>query len=132
MIPPGIYVVSAFVFVPSLCLLCLCWMRVFPDRQKTEVPDWRSYCIRTALFIAISATPFMIFGIFSYLKNGGGIHGSMPTAGVWMLFMRISNWAVIATFLLAFLGKGKGKVTLLGWGVSLLFAEAIVVLIAFD
>ena len=74
----------------------------------------------------------MIFGIFSYLKNGGGIHGSMPTAGVWMLVLRISNWAVIAAFLLAFLGKGKGKVTLIGWGFSLLLAEAIVALIAFD
>ena len=74
----------------------------------------------------------MIFGIFSYLNNGGGIHGSMPTAGVWMLLVRISNWAVIAIFLLAFLGKGKGKVTLLVWGFSLLFAEAIVALIAFD
>jgi hypothetical protein len=74
----------------------------------------------------------MIVGIFSYLRNGGGIHGSMPTAGVWMLVLRISNWAVIPTFLLAFLGKGKGKVTLIGWGFSLLFAEAIVALIAFD
>jgi len=74
----------------------------------------------------------MILGIFSYLKNGGGMHGSIPTAGVWTLFVPISNLAVIGTLLLGFLGKGKGKVTLLGRGLSVLFAEAIVVLIAFD
>ena len=132
MIPPGIYVISAVVLVPSLCLLRVGWKRVFAGAQKTEGLDWRRYCIRAALFIASSATPFMIVGIFSYLRNGGGIHGSMPTAGVWMLVLRISNWAVIAAFLLAFLGKGKGKVTLIGWGFSLLLAEAIVALIAFD
>ena len=47
---------------------------------------------QAALFIAASATLLMIRGIFSYLSNGGGIHGSTRPLDSGSHFVALLIW----------------------------------------
>jgi hypothetical protein len=130
--PPGIYLISALLYMIPLSFLCVAWR---DDRRRAEGPihpNWRSGCLRAALLAASCATPLSLMFVFSYLNHNGGIHGSEPSPGLWRVMGPVSNAAVVFSFAMALLGKGVGRGKLIGWALGVIGAVAVTVQLALD
>jgi hypothetical protein len=102
-------------------------------RNKTAVyPDWRSYCLRLALFVGILATLAAMSFWLSWTYSGGSPHGLMPAPGPWLILRRIAKWLVVATVALGALAKGKGTLLVIGSAVSIVFVVFLLSLLEMD
>jgi hypothetical protein len=130
--PLGMYVVSGVLFLLPCSLLGVAWRRLTMDGQESAKPSWRTHCISAALLVASSATLVSVVSIVSWLHSGGSPHGLGPPPGLWKLLGPVLKWTLIASVVLATLGKGKGRILVLGGSVSVVLVMAIVFVLDMD
>lgn len=130
--PAGIYVLTILLYTLPCIFLWAAWKRETTATVGEFRPLWRASCLKAGLIGAASATALSLIFLFSYLRNGGGIHGSRTTPGLWTMLGPISAAALVSSLMLAAIGKSKGKLLLIGWLLGVFAAEYIVFQLAFD
>jgi len=70
--------------------------------------------------------------LVSFLYNGGGIHGSQTSPGIWKAFGPISAGMVVLSFLLATALRSRGTLLLVAWLLGVFAANYAVFQLAFD
>jgi len=84
-------------------------------------PVWRNYFGKAALAFAVFSTALEMAFFFSWFHNGGSPHGLMPTTGLWKRLGPAAGWTLVASVILSVPGKGKWRLLIPAWAVSLLF-----------
>jgi hypothetical protein len=130
--PLGVYFLSCVLYTIPVLFLLAAWNADTRNRHETVLPRWRRDCLKAALLAASIATGLSVIFIFSYLNNGGGIHGSTPSHGLWQVLGPVSDGVGAVSLVLAALGKGKGRVKLFGWALGTVVAVVITFGIAMD
>jgi hypothetical protein len=130
--PAGIYVLAMSLYTLPCILLWAAWQRETRTMIGELRTPWRVSCLKSGFIGAASATALSLVFLFSYLRNGGGIHGSHTTPGLWTMLGPISVAVQFLSLMLATIGKTKVKLFLIGWIVAVFAAEYIVFQVAFD
>jgi hypothetical protein len=129
--PLGIYILAALFYLVPSCFLWAAWIRA-GKALEVPLPRWRVTSLRAAFFAAVCATVMSLIFIFSYLHNGGGIHGSQTSPGIWKVLGPASSGIAVVSLLVGVAGRGKGKLLLVGWFLAIFAAEYAVFQLAFD
>lgn len=129
--PHGIYVLAVFLYIVPCSFLLAAWIRT-GSALKVPLPTWRTNSLRVAFIGATCATAMGLIFLFSYLHNGGGIHGSQTSPGVWKV-LGPTSWAIeVASLLVGVAGRGKGKFLFIAWFLGIFAAQYVIVQLAFD
>jgi hypothetical protein len=105
-------------------------MRLSMGRVETRS---QNYAGRDAAPVAAAcATTLSLIFVFSYLRNGGGIHGSRTSPGLWTTLGPVSAGALVSSLLLAAIGRCRGKLLMVGWLFGIFAAEYVIFQVAFD
>ena len=92
-----------------------------------------AYVLHKASFIVAAwATTLSLIFVFSYLRNGGGIHGSRTSPGLWTTLGPVSAGALVSSWLPAAIGRSKGKLLMAGWLFGIFASEYVIFQVAFD
>jgi hypothetical protein len=126
------YVLAILLYTLPCMFLWAAWKRETRTTLGESRPPWRASCLKAGFIVAASATALSLTFLFSYLRNGGGIHGSSATPGLWTTLGPISAAALVSSLLLAAIGKSKGNLLLIGWLLGVFVVEYIVFPVAFD
>jgi O-antigen/teichoic acid export membrane protein len=127
-----LYVISAMLFLLPCFLLGTTWHRVVRNDAEAIQPRWRTHSLRASFFIAAIATLLSMSFFVSFFYNGGDPHGMGPSPGLWKILGPASSYSIITSFLLALLGKGKGRIRLVGWAVAIVVVEAMIFVLGMD
>ena len=130
--PPGIYVLAMLLYTVPCGFLCAAWRRAIKAGLEELHPVSRASCLKSSFIAATCATALSLIFLFSYLHNGGGIHGSRTSPGLWTSLGLISTGTSAASLLLAAIGRGKGKLLLIGWLLGVFAAECVIFQVAVD
>ena len=115
------YICASILFLLPCSLLLVAWRRVFKSGPDSTRPNWRTYCLKTAVFVASFAALSSMAFIVSWLNNGGSPHGLDPTPGLWKDLGPVFGRSVVASIALASLGKGKGRLLVVGSALAVMF-----------
>jgi hypothetical protein len=126
------YFVAIFLFLIPLTLILVGWNRALRSPDDSPGPDWRTRCRTTSLFVASLAVPVGLAFIFAWLHQGGNPHGMGTPPGAWQILVRVYNWTLLASVILAIVGKGKGRFFVLGAAVAAVLADFAVITLDMD
>ena len=115
------YVISVVLFLIPVAILGIAFRGELKSGKELAQLDWRSYCMRLALIVAVIATLTSAGFWFSWTYNGGSPHGMMPAPGLWLSLRRVSKWLVVATVAIGAFAKGRGRLLVLGSAISICF-----------
>jgi hypothetical protein len=108
--------------IPSAFLIAA-WRRYFHGTGDPAIPRWRSYSGGGALVLASLATASaLVFFIFWLHRSGPD--GRLPL--VLNFVGRIGIWAFLASMPLSILGKGRWRLFILAWVISMWLAVALI------
>jgi len=130
--PTSVYVMSGILYLLPLILLVVVWIRVAQANSDLVVFLWRSRCITVAAALATVATIAAVCFDYSWLLNGGRMHGMVPSAGMWQTIRPILLYSFLGSILLATIGKGKGRFAVLAWAIGMVIVNLGVGLLAMD
>jgi hypothetical protein len=130
--PVGIYLLAGLLYALPCSLLWAAWRRETGTLPEGLRPSWRASCSKVAFVAAGLATALSLVFLFSYLRNGGGIHGSRTSPGLWNALGPVSAGMLVSSLLLATAGRSKGKLLLIGCVLGVFAAEYVVFQVAFD
>jgi hypothetical protein len=85
-----------------------------------------------ALTLASLATALELVFFFSWFHNGGSQHGMMPSLGIWKFTGRIAFWTFLTSILLTFFGKGRWRIPLSAWVVSVCLVVPLIFALEMD
>jgi hypothetical protein len=128
----GMYIVSGVLYFLPLSTLVAAWLGAAQSERESPRPKWRTFCFKSALFVASLATVTSMAFVFSWLHSGGSPHGMGPAPGVWQHLRPISNWTLIATIGLATSGKGKPRLLVYGSALAVILVETLVGILEMD
>jgi hypothetical protein len=74
---------------------------------------------RAALILAICSTLLELVFFYSWFHNGGSPHGLMLSPGIWKIVGRVSFWTFVASVAVALFGKGRWRIVISAWALSL-------------
>ena len=126
------YFVATFLFLIPLTLILVGWNRALRSSDDSPRPDWRTRCTTTSLFVASLAVPVGLAFIFAWLHQGGNPHGMGTPPGAWQILVRVYNWTLLASVILAIVGKGKGRLFVLGAAIAAVLADFAVITLDMD
>jgi hypothetical protein len=117
------YAITVTLFLIPMVVLGIAWRGEFRSEYGPAHRDWRSYCLRLALFLAtiatIAATGLALSKLCT-LQFVGSYHLRAPTCGGWVFPLReITKWSVVATVGIGVFAKRKGRLFLIGIVLSL-------------
>lgn len=115
----GMYVVTGVLFLIPCALLFFAMRSQF--RSDGALPLLRRYFSGAAVSIAGVSTIMHIVWNVSWLHEGGSPHGMRAGPGIWEPVGPILVWTFGIAIALSVLGKGKVRMLLLGWSVSMVF-----------
>ena len=126
------YIASGMLFLLPISLLLLAWRGASASEGVLRLPTWRKYFVKAALLTACVSTIVNIVWNASWLYNGGSPHGMGAGPGLWQsLGMFLASTFVLALVLSLF-GKGKVRIFLLGWSVSMYFVFQMIYILQVD
>jgi hypothetical protein len=126
------YICSSILFLLPCSLLLVAWSRVFKSGPDSARPNWRTYCLKAAVLVASLVTLASMAFIASWLSNGGSPHGLDPAPGLWKPLGPLFGRSVVLSVVLAALGKGKGRLLLVGSALANIFAVLMVLVLEMD
>ena len=130
--PAGVYVFAVLLYIFPSAFLWAAWRREaragFADVRNL----WRDSCLKVAFFIAACATVLSLMFRLSYLHNGGGIHGSRASHGLWKALGPISAGVSVLSFFLSAAVRSRGLPLLVGWLLGIFAANYAVFQVALD
>ena len=130
--PAGIYVLAILLYTLPCGFLWAASRREARTTLAEMQPLWRTFCIKLAFIVAACATTLSLIFVFSYLRNGGGIHGSRTSPGLWTTLGPVSAGALVSSWLPAAIGRSKGKLLMAGWLFGTFSSEYVIFQVAFD
>jgi hypothetical protein len=128
--PAGIYFFAVLFYALPSAFLWTAWRREI--RTVYERPSWRSSSSRMAFFAASCGTVLSFIFLLSNLYNGGGIHGSSPSPGLWKTLGPLSAGISVLSFLLATVSRCRGIPFLVGWLLGIFGANYAIFQLAID
>jgi hypothetical protein len=111
------YVATGVLFLIPCTLLLLATKNLF--RTDGTVPPLRRYLSGAAVLLAGVSTIMHIVWNASWLHAGGSPHGMRAGPGIWEPLGPILARTFAITIVLSLFGKGKVRMLLLGWTVSM-------------
>jgi len=128
----SVFIVATVLFLVPVGLLAAAWRQYFRGAVTTQIPRWRSFSGIVALLLASLATVLELVFFFSWFHNGGSPHGMMPSFGIWKFIGRIAYWTFLTSILLTFFGKGKWRVLVSAWVVSVCLVVPLIFTLEMD
>ena len=128
--PTGMYIVTGVLFLIPGTLLFFAGENL--SRTESTLSPWRRYFSMAALFIAIISTILNVVWNVSWLHEGGSPHGMRAGPGIWEPLGPILVWTLLIALVLSVFGKGKARMLLLGWSVSMLVVFQLIYMLQFD
>src|SRR5215469_4446489 len=125
-------IVAFVLFLIPSALLAAAWRRFIHAAGDAQTPRWRSYSGAGALSLASLATLLELIFFFSWFHNGGSPHGMSPSPGIWKFVGRIAFSMFVASVTLAFFGKGRWRVLISAWVVSLCLVVPLIFALEMD
>ena len=108
--------------LPSL-LLWLAWKCQSKDLNKLFIPRWRSASGKLSIALSACTTLLALIFFYSWFYNGGSPHGMTPPPGIWAGAGRATFVAFIVSLVVAILAKGRWRLFLFLWALSLPFVS---------
>jgi hypothetical protein len=112
------FIVTVVFFMLPCSLLWMGWRRSARSASEGPPPNWRAYCGKAGLILAICSTLLELVFFNSWFHNGGSPHGMMPSPGVWKVVGRISGWSLVASVVLSAFGKGRWRLFIPAWAAA--------------
>lgn len=125
-------IVAFVLFLIPSALLVAAWRRFIQGASDAQTPRWRSYSGAGALALASLATLLELIFFFSWFHNGGSPHGMSPSPGIWKFVGRIAFWMFLGSVTLAFFGKGRWRILISAWVVSLCLVVPLIFALEMD
>ena len=125
-------IVALVLFLIPSALLAAAWRRFIHAVGDAQTPRWGSYSGAGALSLASLATLLELIFFFSWFYNGGSPHGMSPSPGIWKVVGRIAFWTFVASITLAFFGKGRWRILISAWVVSLCLVVPLIFALEVD
>jgi hypothetical protein len=119
------YVATIIVFIVPWSILVAAWARSIQTDPEIQGHDWRWYCMRAALMVGTIAASAAAAFMFSWSHSGGSPHGMSPAPGSWIWLRPIAECSIVATLILAAIGKGRGRILLATSAISTILAGFI-------
>ena len=116
------FIVTLLFFAGPSALLWLAWNR-YKSARQTSSTDCRHYISGAALTLAVCSTVLDLTFFYSWFYNGGSPHGVMPSPGIWKYVGRMAFGFLIASVVLIPFGKGKWRLFIPAWVVSIFFVS---------
>jgi hypothetical protein len=126
----AIYIALAILFSLPCSLLYLAW-RCF-SRADCAAEVWRRYIALGALLLAVAATAMHTIWNASWLHSGGSPHGMRAGPGIWEWLGRPMFAAFCLALACSAFAKGRARILLLAWSVSMVLVFYMVYLLQFD
>ena len=130
--PAGIYLFAALFYALPSAFLWAAWRGEIRARFVNERSAWRSSISRVAFFAAGCGTLLSFIFLLSYLYNGGGIHGSSLSPGLWRTLGPLSAGISVLSLLLAIISRSSGMLFLVGWLLGIFGANYAIFQLAMD
>src|SRR5215472_9235766 len=130
--PAGTYLFAALLYALPSAFLWGAWRREIKARFVHERSGWRSSISRVAFLAAGCGTLLSFIFLLSYLYNGGGIHGSSLSPGLWKTLGLLSAGISVLSFLLAIVSRSSGMLFLVGWLLGIFGANYAIFQLAID
>jgi hypothetical protein len=127
-----IYIASAALFLLPCFLLYFAWRCFFRAESAPRLPIWRKNVVKIALLVAGVSTLVNMAWNASWLHSGGSPHGMGAGPGTWQSLGTPLLWTFGIALALSLFGKGKGRVLLLAWSVSMYFVFQAIYILQFD
>lgn len=127
-----VYVGSGILFLLPSLLLYFSWRSLFRAERAPVLPIWRKYCVKAALIIAVLATILNIAWNASWLHSGGSPHGMGAGPGIWQPLSKPLLWSFYFAVAFSLLAKGKGRILLVAWSLSMVFVFFMIYALQFD
>jgi hypothetical protein len=115
-----------------LLLLFFSWLAFNRAQAAVPLPSWRRYLVSTALLAASVSTALNMVWNASWLRHGGSPHGMGAGPGLWQHLAPLLLWSFAAATILSFFGKGKTRVLMFGWSLSMLVVFQLIFMLQFD
>lgn len=128
----GIYIGSAILFLLPCWLLYFACKDLVHTKTMVPLPAWRRYSVKGALGIAGLATILNAVWNASWLHSGGSPHGMGAGPGIWQPLGPILVWTFLVATVLSLFSKGKGRVLLIGWSISMYLVFQLIYMLQFD
>ena len=126
------FVATVILFLVPSAFLAAAWRRYLRSASDIRMFTWRAYCSVAALLLAACSTILELVFFFSWFHNGGSPHGMSPAPGIWEFVGRIAFWAFVASIVLTFFGKGRWRVLIPAWAVSVCVAVLLIFALEMD
>ena len=127
-----IYVATGILFLLPCVLLFLAWRSFLGSQKPPALPAWRRFVVRIGLVVAVLSTLIHVIWNASWLHSGGSPHGMGAGPGIWLSLGRPLVWTFGIAIALSFFAKGKGRILLLGWSVSMYFVFEMIYMLQMD
>jgi len=128
----ALYIASVILFLLPWSLLFGSWSSFRRARSVAPLPVWRRLLVCAALLVAFTSTVLNMVWNASWLHNGGSPHGMGAGPGLWQHLGPFLLWSFAAATLLGFFGKGKARVLMVGWSVSMYVVFQLIFMLQFD
>lgn len=127
-----LYVASAILFLLPWSLLLGSWMAFRRTKVVAPLPGWRRNLLHAAWPVAIISTVLNMIWNASWLHHGGSPHGMGAGPGLWQNVGPFLVWTFVAATALSCFGKGKTRVLLFSWSLSMWFVFQCIYVFQFD
>ena len=128
----ALYIASAILFLLPWSLLFGSWLAFHRPKISAPLPRWRRFLVYAALMAAFVSTALNVIWNASWLNHGGSPHGMGAGPGLWQNLGPFLLWSFVTATVLSFFGRGKTRVLLLSWSVSMWLVFQLIFMLQFD
>jgi hypothetical protein len=128
----ALYVASAILFLLPWSLVLGSWLAFRRPNFAVPLPTWRRFIFFAAVLVAIVSTVLNMLWNASWLENGGSPHGMGAGPGLWQNIGPFLLWSFGAATVLSFFGKGRSRILMLGWSLSMWLVFQLIYVLQFD
>jgi len=128
----GMYVATGILFLSPVFLLLFAWKCALRTNGVLRLPTWRKHFVTAALLMAGVSTLVHIVWNISWLHSGGSPHGMGARPGLWQPLGLVLLWTFGVALVLSLFGKGKVRILLLGWAISMYVVFEFIYMLQFD
>src|SRR5215468_5686557 len=128
----SLYIASAILFLLPWSLLFGSWLVFHRAKGIVPLPVWRRLLVYSAMLVAFASTVLNMVWNASWLRHGGSPHGMGAGPGLWQNLGPFLVWSFVAATVLSFFGKGKARLLMLGWSISMYAVFQLIFVLQFD
>src|ERR1700722_2704462 len=135
MFSPGfraLYIVSVILFLVPWALLFSAGVAFNRTTVAAHLSVWRRYLVCAAFLSAFVSTVLNMAWNASWLRHGGSPHGMGAGPGIWQSLGPFLVWSFVAATVLCLFGKGKSRVMMIGWSISMWAVFQLIFVLQFD